>query len=296
MSEDRRVAMTTSCRDADYIPKVKEAGEILNEPGGRKIQVMHNGIRVCADAYYGQSITRIVEKLRGHHEPQEEKIFFEVLKKISPGATMVELGAYWSYYSLWFQKTIPDAKNYMVEPEASNLEVGRLNFELNQATGTFEHAFVSNVADNTTSPPSISVDELVRKHSITKIAILHSDIQGFETMMLDGAKGVLGRKDVRFLFVSTHGNEIHQRCLNEVKRLGYHQIASHTPGESYSVDGLIVASAEREFTERIQISCRRTGLTLPERCRQTMFRMGIYDVLSGVFTHRYPGLLHRILR
>lgn len=296
MAEEQRVQITTSCRDTDYIPKVDNAGSVFDGPDGRKVQVMHNGLKVSADSYYGPFVTRIIEGLGGHHEPQEEKLFFEVLKKIPAGSTMIELGAYWSYYSLWFNKEVVDAKNYMVEPETENLETGKFNFELNNSVGTFEHALVSDVADDSTSPPSVSVDHIIEKYGLDDIAILHSDIQGFERLMLDGAKNVLGRKGVRFIFISTHGYEIHQRCMSFLNRADYHLVASHTPSESFSGDGLIVASAEPEFDKLPAISYRRKGLPLRERVRGSLYRLGVYRALSTVFSKGYPGPINRVLR
>jgi len=297
MSEEKRVAITVSCRDTDYIPKVNDAGSIFETSNGRKVQVMHNGIKVYADGYYGPFITKIVEDLGGHHEPQEEKVFFEVLKKVGPNSTMIELGSYWSYYSLWFQQAISGAKNYMVEAELDNLELGKQNFEMNSAEGVFEHAFVSDVAHESSTPQTISVDSIIQKHGIDKVAILHSDIQGFERLMLDGAKNALSQKNVRFIFISTHGHELHQRCLSCLKKLQYHLIAAHTPSESFSGDGLIVASAEQEFSQQITISHRgRSTMGFNERLRSSLYRMGVYDALSLVFSQSYPALVRRALR
>jgi hypothetical protein len=39
-------------------------------------------------------------------EPQEELAFNEVLKHIGPHANMIEIGGFWSYYSLWFYDKI----------------------------------------------------------------------------------------------------------------------------------------------------------------------------------------------
>lgn len=297
MFEDQRVKITVACKDAEYIPKVEDAGQVVETSDGRKVQTMHNGIRVYADGYYGPFITTIVEELGGHHEPQEEKAFFEVLKKIEPGSTMIELGSYWSYYSLWFQKAVAGAKNYMVEPETENLNLGKQNFEMNNAEGVFEHALVSDRADDTTSPPSVSVDSIIDKHDIQNVAILHSDIQGFERLMLKGAQNALAGKRIRFIFISTHGHELHQRCLSHLKSVGYHLIVEHTPSESFSGDGLIVASAEPEFDQPVTISHRsRSGMGFNESIRWSLFRMGIYDALSTVFSKQYPELVHRVLR
>jgi len=93
--------MTVSCRDCDAIPKVDRAGEVF-EYRGETVQLMHNGVKVVAGGYHGDWMSQIINRLRGHHEPQEELIFHEIMKYIPASATMIELGGFWSYYSLWF--------------------------------------------------------------------------------------------------------------------------------------------------------------------------------------------------
>ena len=70
-SELRRATMTISCRDAEAIPKVPNAGavEVLD---GTPVQIMHNGLKVLYGGYHGDWMANIIHGLRGHHEPQEE--------------------------------------------------------------------------------------------------------------------------------------------------------------------------------------------------------------------------------
>jgi predicted O-methyltransferase YrrM len=144
LNQEEKNQLAASCRDTEQIPKVADAGKVLTNAQGKRIQVMHNGIQVLADGYYSTPLTQLIEKLQGHHEPQEEKVFYEILKLVKPGSTMIELGAYWGFYSLWFQSAVNGARNVMVEPEEENLRIGRQNFEFNGRTGTFLHALVSS--------------------------------------------------------------------------------------------------------------------------------------------------------
>jgi len=121
-----RADMTVSCRDCDPIPKVPGSGKVISFEG-KPVQIMHNGVRVVAGGYYGDWMTGIIERLRGHHEPQEEVVFHEILKHLPPSATMLELGGFWSYYSLWFKSQHGDQrKAYVVEPDPNH--IGRTNF------------------------------------------------------------------------------------------------------------------------------------------------------------------------
>ena len=146
----RRVMTTLSCGDCDYIPKVDGAGECFGE-AGQRIQLMHNGIKVIDGGYYSAQdpwMTNIIRGLRGHHEPQEERAFYEMLKYVSEDAVMIELGAYWSYYSLWFLHSFPNRRAILVEPMTSRLKVGQRNFELNNERVTsFRHLSVTKRSD-----------------------------------------------------------------------------------------------------------------------------------------------------
>jgi hypothetical protein len=102
--ERNRIEPAASCRDADEIPKIPDAGMVFHDTTGEAIQLMHNGVKVIADGYYGHFNSEIVKKLRGHHEPQQERVFYEVLQLVTAGVVMIELGAYWSYYSCDFIK------------------------------------------------------------------------------------------------------------------------------------------------------------------------------------------------
>ena len=269
--ERERFLLTVSCRDTDYIPKVADAGKVFTNSQGEKIQVMHNGLQVLADTYYGDFITHIIDGLRGHHEPQEEKVFYEILKTVGPGATMIELGSYWSYYSLWFQTAIKDAKSFMVEPATENLRIGRRNFELNGRSGTFIQALVGAEASLATEPETVTVDGLMKTHGLDHLEILHADTQGAEHKMLLGAKQAITERRVRYVVISTHGYRMHARCLGFLRKHRYNIFVEHTPVESFSLDGLIAATAELNFNPQLSISYR--PLKLQEWIRSGLCRL-----------------------
>ena len=269
---NKRIAEAVACREADYIPKVPDAGQVRVDGAGKRVQVMHNGLLVLADGYYGPSITRIVERLRGHHEPQEEKAFYEVLKVIPPGSVMIELGCYWAYYSLWFQKAVPGARTFLVEPNRDALKCGMRNFQLNGLRGDFTEAFVGRVSSpgwlnaggrgGSNEVPQVCVKDLVQSKGISPVSLLHSDIQGFEHEMLLGCGSLLDEKKISFLFVSTHSLKLHYQCLKYLVRKGYSIIGEHTPKESYSEDGLIAASAAPDALPAIRVSRKPVSLRL----------------------------------
>src|SRR3546814_6974305 len=91
----KRIKLTINCRDCDSLPKVQEAGQCFGE--NQEYQRMHNGLTIYRGTYHGEWMTEVIRQLQGHHEPQEEKVFAEVLSHLKPGASMLELGSFWAY-------------------------------------------------------------------------------------------------------------------------------------------------------------------------------------------------------
>jgi FkbM family methyltransferase len=252
-----RIEMTVSCKDCEPIPKVMNAGQIATEHGER-VQIMHNGLRVLAGGYYGDWMTEIISRLRGHHEPQEELVFHEVLKNLPLQATMIELGGFWSYYTLWFlQHDAAARRAIVVEPDPHHLAIGRANARLNDLPIEFlqasvglesipEHDFQCETSGRI-RVPQVTITQLLDDHGIERLDLLHCDVQGAETDILRSCSELLAGRRVRFCFISTHSHHIsgdpltHQRCLALLKGAGAEILAEHDVQESFSGDGLIVA-------------------------------------------------------
>lgn len=255
-----RALLSLACDDTDYIPKKIGAGEIFHDKVP-SYQLMHNGTKVVLNSYYDvQWLTDVIHGLKGHHEPQEEKCFYEVLKYMPENATMIELGSYWAYYSLWFASEIKGAQNYLIEPDPRRLEVGRKNFNLNNKTGKFIRGFAGIMQD--TEPDChgaewISIDNFMDREGIKHLNILHSDIQGAEAAMLETTVKHLDNID--YFFISTHDVQTaHIPCLEFFKAHGLIILAEHTVYESFGGDGLIVAKRRGAIgPDHIQISKHR---------------------------------------
>ncbi len=203
--------------------------------------VMHNGVRVCANGYYGKGILNLLIRNNGVHEPQEERAFNEIVALLPSNCTMLELGSYWAFYSLSLLQERPAAKCFLIDPQFECLETGRFNFELNNRTGYFEQAFIG--ADPANKNATTSVDLFCETHSIDSLDILHADIQGYEEEMLWGASEMLSRQQITYVFISTHSNALHANCIKLLEDYGYHILASANLLETFSHDGLIVAKA-----------------------------------------------------
>lgn len=247
-----RARRTIRCRDCEAIPKKEEAGRVV--AGDFPYQVMHNGIKIRLGGYHGAWMTEIITMLKGHHEPQEERIFHEVLKVLSPGAIMLELGSYWAYYSMWFQSSIAHARTFLIEPVPHKLQVGVGNYRLNNLRGDFRNAFVGAVSKehgrfadwdgSIVDVPCVAIDDFLDNEQIGFLDVLHADIQGAELEMLQGCQRSLANNRIGYVFVSTHADR-HEPCLAVLRQSGYEVIAEHSVEESSSGDGLIVARGTR---------------------------------------------------
>lgn len=257
----RRIELTARCRDADPIPKVAEAGSIVVRDGERA-QVMHNGVLVVEDGYYGAWMTEVIRRLGGHHEPQEEAAFHVVVERLrrdEERPVVLELGSFWAYYALWVKRVLPGAELLLVEPDPANIEIGRRNVALNGASARFIEGAVGREHGATVAFPcesdgiarprrTVTIDGLLTSQDVDRFDVVIADVQGAELDVLTGAERALSDRRIRFLVLSTHHHSIsgdpliHQRCLEVLEEHGAHVIAEHTVSESVSGDGLIVGS------------------------------------------------------
>ena len=241
-----RIANTLACPDNNHIRRVEDAGTVHGEQ-----QVMHNGLRIVPGSYHGNNVSLQLQKNQGVHEPEEERVFQEVLPHMPKGATMLELGAYWGFYSMWFQKEVPEAINYLIEPETEHLEFGKNNLALNNMKGDFHQALIDRESGKTPDgKPIICVDDFLELKNIDRLHMLHADIQGFERRMLEGARKSFQRNAIDYAFISTHRarksesddiNSIHKQCLEFLKEFDFLILAETNLETTYSWDGLIAA-------------------------------------------------------
>lgn len=233
----RRIDDVLACPDNAFIPRDPQAGK-LDGP----FLTMHNGVRVCANGYFGPGTLNMLMENRGVHEPQEERAFEEVIRLLPDQCTMLELGAYWGFYSLSLLQQRPRARCYLVEPELENLWSGKLNFRINRRQATFVRAIVGKTPAK--KPPTVSVPSLTERFSLPHLHLLHADIQGYELEMLHGAAPLFRDRKIDYVFLSTHKSSLHLDCMQFLADAGFPVLAEANLTESYSRDGLIVARRE----------------------------------------------------
>jgi len=228
---------------------------------GERFVVMHNGILVPHRQYYGRFADILIIN-RGVHEPQEELVFGMAMPEIPDGEPMIELGAYWGFYSAWFKRSHPNSKVLLVEPNPEHLAVGRATFRLNKLEGVFYQGVVGG-------PNGLNLRTFTELHKINKLGILHVDIQGSEETLLREERSLLAERKIRFLFISTHSQEIHERCRDLIMSEGYRIIADADYNSvSFSCDGLIVACEPGTLFNSVPLWSRASGETLDSASAQ----------------------------
>lgn len=264
MNELQRALMTIGCRDADYIPKVQGAGSIVSEEN-QLVQVMHNGLRVQAGGYYGDWMAHIIRGLQGHHEPQEEHVFHHLMRYVRHGTRIVELGCFWAYYTLWFLKEIPGSQALCVEPDARHLAIGQNNASLNKLAerikfinawvggdASREHLSATETSIDPVALPIMNMASVEKALASEPVELLHMDIQGAELAFVQSMRDAIAKRLVRFVMVSTHHSSIsgskttHTDCIDALRSMGASILVEHDVIESFSGDGMILASLYTE--------------------------------------------------
>jgi len=226
--EDMAGRIRDICADPcnQQITRVPQAGEIVDGH-----LVTHNGLLVKpADPGYVQ----LLQGNRGCHEPQEEFVFQEVLKHIPRGGTILELGAYWAFYSMWFAKEVQDARCLCVEPRKKNLKIGKYNFAKNGLHAEFIQSKIGG--------GKMGVVDFLKARKLEYVDILHADIQGAEHHMLCDAEDALRSGRIGHVFVGTHSQELHYQCKALLERCGFVTIANADFDHgTYCCDGVLIA-------------------------------------------------------
>ncbi len=308
-----RIEMTVRCHDAEDLPIVDDGGAVYTD-GERRVQVMHDGTLIIEGCYQGPWMTELIRRLHGCHEPQEEAAFAACLRRIDADErrpVMVELGSWWSYYTIWFGRRYPGSQLVLIEPDAPRLETGHVNMSLNgleavgilASVGEKSHPGLPFPCESDGLErviPVIAVDDLVRDHDLQMIDVLLMDVQGAELDALAGSRETIRNRRVRFIVVSTHHRSIagtstmHQQCLSFLRGEGAHIICEHTVSESFSGDGLIVASCDPRDTDfTVDISRNRPWSALfpdPEVELESLFTR--YGELGGAL-HLKEGELEQ---
>lgn len=184
------------------------------------------------------------------HEIKQLQAFKEILSEIkSPLPTMIELGAAEGYYTKIFNDYFKDRN---MPYRSICLELTHYKVELlkeNVPESTILHGYIGEldfknddvkIELNKQLPNKYTLKEIFNQLNLSYVDCLHADIQGGEKALIEELDNSFLKK-IRFIFLSTHSYEIHQKAYSLLQP--YHIITNSTnisEGWGYG-DGLIIA-------------------------------------------------------
>jgi len=122
----------------------------------------------------------------------------------------------------------------MIEPDLKCLNIGKRNFDINNMKGQFTHGSIGK--------NGIQIDNYIEDNNINFVDILHSDIQGAEYQMLQGAEKSICEGKIKYIFISTHSQKLHYKCLDYLFKKDFSILANADfKYGTYCYDGILVA-------------------------------------------------------
>jgi FkbM family methyltransferase len=171
-----------------------------------------------------------------------EKLSTNILKSEQQHFNMVELGSNQAYYSLmfknmckWHNKT---SDVYCVEPNERHMIRGKEHFLMNNLDASFcdyiigEYELIKKDLDASSLPGGsefllvtkkeiLTLSELLEKHNIEELDVLHMDVDHSERAVLKSSEDLFKNKKIKTIFISTHREDLHHYCLDFLKECGY---------------------------------------------------------------------------
>lgn len=178
-------------------------------------------------------------------EPIQTNLFNDILNKIkSNEPSMLELGCAEAAYSQIFNdKFFKKCKNLCVDVLPRQIDVAKKVCE----NCIFYHGYFGELVhlqenvENNFNAPKLSLKDLLIENNIVKLNILHMDIQGSETYVLEEILDDLLYENIEYYFISTHGIDIHNRCLSIIELFNIeNEFIFNSSKEGGLGDGLIV--------------------------------------------------------
>jgi FkbM family methyltransferase len=169
----------------------------------------------------------------------EKRILFE--KTVKEGDIVFDIGAHVGFYTLLAAVLVGHrGRVFAFEPLARNLLYLREHLRLNRITNvTVFEAAVSDFtgtaffnegkgssrgrisAKGKLKVKTVSLDELVSQGEVPLPQHIKIDVEGSEMLVLSGAKSILANAYIT-LFLATHGPDVHRKCCEFLRSLGYY--------------------------------------------------------------------------
>jgi FkbM family methyltransferase len=230
----------------------------------RAVHTFDNGVRVYRSTLIPQQLERYTAV--NLHEPEEERIFLELLDSSSEGL-FLDVGAGIGYYSILAKRVAPGVSVHAFEPLpihrqaiTEHLALNRLGVEsvkvhpeaVAARAGRAAFARADYGSRVIASPgrlrrrgtvPTTTVDRFLAKREGV-VALAKVDVQGTELAVLAGARSSLSAGRVRAWLIGTHSMLIHDECIAILTGHDY-EIVHADPAPSGQPDGIVAARATR---------------------------------------------------
>jgi FkbM family methyltransferase len=179
---------------------------------------------------------KLLRILGGTYEAEQTRLF---ARTVRPGSTVLDVGAHVGYYTLLSSVLAGDSGSvWAFEPNPRNCAFLREHARINRcgnvrvaqvavsdAEGHVRFARGSGSGTGHLSEGgalqvrTVRLDDFCRERGIHPDAI-KVDVEGAEMSVLEGARETL-RSARPTVFLSTHGVEVHRRCLDWMRDAGY---------------------------------------------------------------------------
>lgn len=198
----------------------------------------------------------------------EQRVAFERL--ISPGAVVYDVGAHVGFYTLLASRLAePGGKVIAFEPLPRNLHFLREHLRLNQVSNVRvielaladrddevsfaegENSFNARISDEgKLRVRTAALDDLISRENLPAPDFIKMDIEGAETMALQGARQILDKYHP-VIFLTTHGPQIHEDCIALLCELSY-ELISLDGGSTGGISRKVIAQPSRNAVNRPQ--------------------------------------------
>jgi FkbM family methyltransferase len=203
--------------------------------------------------------------LIGAYEPPLTQVLARLLR---PGATVVDLGANWGYFTLMAARLAGQGGRVLaLEPDPRMFDLLERNVRLNglatvaafplaagadRATRTLagysegtDNRGTSRIEDEPRAPspeprrftvPTVPMDSFLDRHGLTSVDVIKIDVEGYEDAVLEGMSAGLAGRRYRHILIELHpalleGHGIAaDRCCARLRAAGYDGWAvDHSP-------------------------------------------------------------------
>ena len=195
----------------------------------------------------------------GTYEYKKQKAFTKTIKS---GSVVYDIGGHVGFYTLLSSALVGSGgRVYVFEPLPRNIGFLKKHLKLNEVNNvqilscavsdsgkTMNFLEGPNSYMGRLSPrgkikvKAVTVDDLCLVGKIVPPDYIKIDVEGAEYLVLKGAEGVLSKyKPV--IFLSTHGDKVHQKCISFLKSLGF--VFSAVSKDKMKLSDEIIAKPQR---------------------------------------------------